>query len=105
MPDSTHNFLLDNPTTDGVRPAVDTPLAGTTAGGSAAADHDHDALSAAVREFERAWNAAAPPPIRQFVPDGPHRPAVLAELVLVDAERRLSAGLPVHVTDYLGEFP
>jgi serine/threonine protein kinase len=65
-------------------------------------------LDAYVYPFENAWRHAEklPPAIDDFLPkDGPVHLDLLAELVHVDLERRLMAGLPVSAEDYLKRYP
>jgi predicted Ser/Thr protein kinase len=59
-----------------------------------------------VERFEKAWREGTSPDLAQFLPaSGPSRLAVLAELVQIDLERRLKAGEPVRVEDYLRRYP
>jgi eukaryotic-like serine/threonine-protein kinase len=59
----------------------------------------------AVLAFEAAWRVGRRPDPADFLPQGPARQAALRELVHVDLERRLGAGEPARVEDYLARFP
>jgi hypothetical protein len=59
-----------------------------------------------VERFEHAWENGERPDLGDYLPaDGPDRRAVLVELAHVDLERRLKAGEPARVEDYLSRFP
>jgi hypothetical protein len=59
-----------------------------------------------VLRFEQAWQNGGPPAIDAFLPtNGPHRLAVLKELIHVDVERRKKAGKAARLEDYLERFP
>jgi hypothetical protein len=65
-------------------------------------------LDSILERFEDAWNTAPPEPrVEDFLPpDYSHSVALLAELVLIDLERRLKRGEDVRVErDYLSRFP
>jgi serine/threonine-protein kinase len=57
--------------------------------------------------FEAAWQAGPPPAIEDFLgePVGPDRPALLRELVVLDAYYRRQRGEDCRVTDYTARFP
>jgi tetratricopeptide (TPR) repeat protein/tRNA A-37 threonylcarbamoyl transferase component Bud32 len=57
-----------------------------------------------VERFEDAWEAGTRPDIDAHLPPGPGRRAVLVELVHIDLERRLKAGQPARVEDYLARY-
>jgi serine/threonine protein kinase len=59
-----------------------------------------------VELFENAWQSGKRPEIDNYLPrEGPDRRPLLAELVHVDLERRLKAGEPVRVEQYLERYP
>ncbi len=59
-----------------------------------------------LERFEEAWLHGPPPSIEDFLPAAPElRPLILGDLVLIDLERRLKAGLPAEVEGYLRRFP
>jgi WD40 repeat protein len=63
-------------------------------------------VARAVDLFEDAWQSGRRPDIDDFLPaGGPERAGVLVELVHVDLERRLKAGEPARVEDYLRRYP
>ena len=63
-------------------------------------------LAGIIDRFEAAWERDQRPCVADYLPLHPEpRSAVLRELVLVDFERRFSAGLPVDPEDYGREFP
>lgn len=56
--------------------------------------------------FERAWQDGERPAVEAYLPaDGPGRLPLLLELVHVELERRLQAGEPARVEEYLARFP
>jgi serine/threonine protein kinase len=62
--------------------------------------------SDAVERFEDAWQAGLRPDLDDYLPaDGPDRRPLLADLVHVDLERRLKAGEPARVEEYLARYP
>lgn len=64
------------------------------------------ALEDIVARFESAWLRGQAPVIENLLPpDGPLRLRVLPELLLIDLEDRLKAGLPARVEDYRQRFP
>jgi serine/threonine-protein kinase len=70
-----------------------------------AANGGATALDRALERFEQAWQAGARPRVEDYLPGGRQTLAVLLPLVHVDLERRLTAGQPARVEDYLARFP
>jgi serine/threonine-protein kinase len=67
---------------------------------------DQARLQAFAERFEDAWQRGEQPEIEAFLPaDEPERLAVLVELVHIDLERRLKAGLPAVAESYLERYP
>src|SRR5215211_5918408 len=67
-----------------------------------------DVLSHRLGAFIQRWEAdQSPPPLADFIPDGPLalRQLVFAELVKVDLEYRWSRGQPRRIEEYLSEHP
>jgi serine/threonine protein kinase len=63
-------------------------------------------LEDAVARFEADWRPDTPPALDRYLPAaGPLRQAVLLELVHIDLEFRLKAGLAAGAADYLERFP
>jgi serine/threonine-protein kinase len=62
-------------------------------------------LEQIVQDFEEAWQAGKRPAIEEHLPADGSRGAVLVHLVHVELERRLKAGEPARVEDYLARFP
>src|SRR5215211_3293246 len=58
-----------------------------------------------IRRFEDAWQGRARPEIVAYLPTGPGRARLLAELVHVDLEYRLRAGEAARVEEYLARYP
>jgi len=57
-------------------------------------------------EFERARRAGDDSPLEAWLPaDTELRPAVLVELVRVELQLRLAAGVPARAEEYLARFP
>jgi hypothetical protein len=62
--------------------------------------------SDAVERFEEAWQSGRRPALDEYLPaDGPGRRPLLVHLVHVDLERRLKAGEPARVEEYLARYP
>jgi formylglycine-generating enzyme required for sulfatase activity len=79
----------------------------TTGDGSAnrPAEDTWQRVDRVVHRFEEAWEAGPRPVLEDYLPEGsPDRLAVLVELVHVDLERRLKAGEPARVEQYMGHF-
>ena len=65
-----------------------------------------EAVQEAVRAFRRAWlRAANRPSIEAFSRDGPHRGAMLAELIHEDMDLRAEGGESPRLATYLERFP
>ncbi|MBN9121329.1 MAG: hypothetical protein J0I06_19615, partial [Planctomycetes bacterium] len=62
-------------------------------------------IDSLVSQFERRWLRGTRTPLDAFLPPGPHRLAVLVELVHAELEFRLKAGEPARVEEYLGRYP
>jgi len=58
-----------------------------------------------IERFETAWCQGRCPSLEDFLPEDPHRVPVLVELVHIDLERRLKAGDPARVENYLDRYP
>ncbi len=60
-----------------------------------------------LEAFEAAWNRGQPPVLEEFLTEvgEDERLAVLVEMIEIDLERRVRAGLPVDVATYLERFP
>jgi tetratricopeptide (TPR) repeat protein len=64
-----------------------------------------EGIQAIVRSFRLALRRGERPAIEAFAPEGgPHRQAVLVELIHEEMEFRIKAGEPVRVEDYLERF-
>ena len=58
------------------------------------------------KRFEDSWAGGAAHPQKRFLPAlGPLRQAVLPELIHIDLELRLKAGIPVRVGGLPARFP
>jgi hypothetical protein len=63
-------------------------------------------LEQAAERFEAVWQDGGRPDLEEHLPaDGPLRQVVLVELVHIDLERRLKAGEPARVEEYLRRYP
>jgi eukaryotic-like serine/threonine-protein kinase len=64
-------------------------------------------INDACNLFEAAWRAGAAPRLEEFVSgwEGAERPALLRELVPLDADYRRARGEPCRPADYLARFP
>jgi WD40 repeat protein len=72
-------------------------------GSCAATRARHEAIFA---RFDEAWQKGPPPRLEDYLPADPgERVAVLAELVHIDLEFRLKAGVSVRVEDYWQRYP
>lgn len=61
---------------------------------------------AQLAAFEDAWKAGHSPNLENYLPaEGPHRMAVLEELIATDLEYRFRHGQAVSLEDYLARFP
>jgi serine/threonine protein kinase len=63
-----------------------------------------DTAEALCLRFEAAWEEGSEPDLAAFWPAGESL-ALLAELIQIDQERRLKAGSPQSLEDYLQQFP
>ena len=68
---------------------------------------DRPAWERKVEEFEQAWRRGEAPDLDAYLPPrgDPYRRALLFDLVETDLERRLSAGEPARVEEYLRRYP
>jgi len=68
---------------------------------------DREAIDRVCLAFEDAWKSGEPPQIESFVAgvEGPLRPALLRELVLLELWYRKRQGEVPKVEDYLARFP
>jgi eukaryotic-like serine/threonine-protein kinase len=63
-------------------------------------------LEKTIERFEAAWHSGPPPAVTEYAPaDGPHRLAILCELVATDLQWRRRCGMAATVEGYLSEFP